>query len=400
MIDSPTDSRGVAILGSTGSIGCNSLRVIESLTATPMRVVALAAGTNVERLADQIATHLPEVVSVDTDAAAHDLRAMLFARDVDLPRIVVGEPGLCEVATHPQADCVISATVGAVGFVPTLKALELGKRVALANKETLVMAGELMTAAARKSGAELLPVDSEHNALHQCLRGERRDEVRRIILTASGGPFRTRNKADMELATVAEAMQHPTWNMGAKITIDSATLMNKGLEVIEAHWLFGFGPESIDILVHPESVVHSMIEMVDGSVIAQLGVTDMRHAIQYALTYPERHTCQLPPLDLTTVSGLHFEAPDHERFPCIRLAYRALREGGTLPAAMNAANEEAVAAFLDERISLTEIPQIIELVMNEHSNQPAEDIETILAADHEARLAARSAIADPIRVHP
>jgi 1-deoxy-D-xylulose-5-phosphate reductoisomerase len=400
MTDSPTDIRGVAILGSTGSIGCNSLRVIESLTTSPMRVVALAAGTNVDRLADQIATHLPEVVSVDTEAAAHDLRAMLFARDVDLPRIVIGEEGLCEVATYPQADCVISATVGAVGFVPTLKALELGKRVALANKETLVMAGELMTAAARKSGAELLPVDSEHNALHQCLRGERREEVRRIILTASGGPFRTRNKADMKLATVAEAMQHPTWNMGAKITIDSATLMNKGLEVIEAHWLFGFGPEEIDILVHPESVVHSMVEMVDGSVIAQLGVTDMRHAIQYALTYPARHSCQLPPLDLTTVSGLHFEAPDHERFPCIRLAYRALREGGTLPAAMNAANEEAVAAFLNERISLTEIPQVIESVMNDHSNQPAKDIQTILAADHEARLAARSAIADPIRVHP
>jgi 1-deoxy-D-xylulose-5-phosphate reductoisomerase len=411
MTPSPTDSRGVAILGSTGSIGCNSLRVIESLTNTPMRVVALAAGTNVERLADQIATHLPEVVSVDTEAAAHDLRAMLFARDLDLPRIVIGEEGLCEVATHPQADCVISATVGAVGFVPTLKALELGKRVALANKETLVMAGELMTAAARKSGAELLPVDSEHNALHQCLRGERREEVRRIILTASGGPFRTKNKADMDLATVAEAMRHPTWNMGAKITIDSATLMNKGLEVIEAHWLFGFGPEEIDILVHPESVVHSMIEMVDGSVIAQLGVTDMRHAIQYALTYPQRHTCQLPPLDLTTVSGLHFEAPDHERFPCIRLAYRALREGGTLPAAMNAANEAAVAAFLNERISLTVIPQVIESVMENHANRPAEDIQTILAADHEARLAAVTTIeqlshgfarkgADPIRVHP
>ena len=383
---------GVAILGSTGSIGCNSLRVIESLTTNRMRVVALAAGTNVERLADQIAKHLPEVVSVDTETAAHDLRAMLFARDVDLPRIVMGEAGLVEVATHPQADCVISATVGAVGFVPTLKALELGKRVALANKETLVMAGELMTAAARKSGAELLPIDSEHNALHQCLRGERHEEVRRIILTASGGPFRTRNRADMQLATVAEAMQHPTWNMGAKITIDSATLMNKGLEVIEAHWLFGFGPDEIDILVHPESVVHSMIEMVDGSVIAQMGVTDMRHAIQYALTYPDRHSCQLPPLDLTAVSGLHFEAPDHERFPCIRLAYRALQEGGTLPAAMNAANEEAVAAFLDERICLTEIPEVIETVMNDHTNQPAKDIDTILNADHHARFAAEQII--------
>ncbi|HJS23903.1 MAG TPA: 1-deoxy-D-xylulose-5-phosphate reductoisomerase [Pyrinomonadaceae bacterium] len=396
MTESSTQSPGVAILGSTGSIGCNSLRVIESLTTTRMRVVALAAGTNVERLADQIATHLPEVVSVDTDVAAHDLRAMLFARDIDLPRIVIGEEGLIEVATHPQADCVISATVGAVGFVPTLKALEFGKRVALANKETLVMAGELMTEAARKSGAELLPVDSEHNALHQCLRGERREEVRRIILTASGGPFRTKNKAEMSNATVKEAMQHPTWNMGAKITIDSATLMNKGLEVIEAHWLFGFGPEEIDIVVHPESVVHSMIEMIDGSVIAQMGITDMRHAIQYALTYPERHSCQLPPLDLTAVSGLHFEAPDQDRFPCIRLAYSALQEGGTLPAAMNAANEEAVAAFLNERICLTEIPEVIEAVMNQHSNQPARDIQTVLAADHQARHAAAAAIEEII----
>ena len=391
MTDSSVQTPGVAILGSTGSIGCNSLRVIESLP-NAMRVVGLAAGTNVERLADQIATHLPEVVSVDTETAAHDLRAMLFARDVDLPRIVTGESGLIEVATHPQADCVISATVGAVGFVPTLKALEMGKRVALANKETLVMAGELMTQAARKSGAELLPVDSEHNALHQCLRGERREEVRRIILTASGGPFRTRNKAEMRDASVSEAMQHPTWNMGAKITIDSATLMNKGLEVIEAHWLFGFPADAIDILVHPESVVHSMIEMIDGSVIAQMGVTDMRHAIQYALTYPERHSCQLPPLDLTAVSGLHFEAPDHDRFPCIRLAYRALREGGTLPAAMNAANEEAVAAFLNQRICLTEIPQVIEAVMNQHSNQPAKEIQTILDADHEARHSAIATI--------
>jgi len=357
-----------------------------------MRVVALAAGTNVERLADQIAAHLPELVSVDTEAAARDLRAMLFARNIDLPRIVTGDVGLVEVATHPQADCVVSATVGAVGFLPTLKALELGKRVALANKETLVMAGELMTEAAKQSGAELLPVDSEHNALHQCLRGERPEEVRRIILTASGGPFRKKNKAEMKLASVSEAMQHPTWNMGAKITIDSATLMNKGLEVIEAHWLFGFGADQIDILVHPESVVHSMIELVDGSVIAQMGVTDMRHAIQYALTYPERHTCQLPPLDLTAVSGLHFEAPDHDRFPCIRLAYRALAEGGTLPAAMNAANEEAVSAFINERIRLTEIPEVIETVMNRHLNQPAKDIETILKADHHARHIALATI--------
>ena len=383
---------GVAILGSTGSIGCNTLRVIESLTTARMRVVALAAGSNVERLADQIATHLPDVVSVESEQSAHELRAKLFERDIDLPRIVTGEEGLVEVATHPEADCVVSATVGAVGFLPTLRSLEAGKRVALANKETLVMAGELMTRAAKESGAELLPVDSEHNALHQCLRGERREEVRRIILTASGGPFRTRNKEEMKHASVSDAMRHPTWSMGAKITIDSATLMNKGLEVIEAHWLFGFGPEEIDILVHPESVVHSMIELIDGSVIAQLGITDMRHAIQYALTYPERHSCQLPPLDLTAISKLHFEAPDLDRFPCIPLAYRALSEGGTLPAAMNAANEEAVSAFIDERISLTEIPHVVETVMNSHQNQPARDIETILNADRLARLAANDVI--------
>jgi len=384
--------KGVAILGSTGSIGCNTLRVIESLGGNRFHVVALAAGLNVEKLADQIAVHLPEVVSVETEVAAHELRARLFERNVDLPRIVIGEAGLVEVATHPQANCVVSATVGAVGFVPTLRALEAGKRVALANKETLVMAGELMTRAARKSGAELLPVDSEHNALHQCLRGEKRNEVRRIVLTASGGPFRTKNKAEIKEATVAEAMRHPTWSMGAKITIDSATLMNKGLEVIEAHWLFGFGPDEIGILVHPESVVHSMIEMVDGSVIAQMGITDMRHAIQYALTYPQRYACELPPLDLAALSALHFEAPDLDRFPCIGLAYRALNEGGTLPAAMNAANEEAVGAFIEQRIGLTEIPQVIEAVMNSHSNQPALEIETILEADRQARLGAISEI--------
>ena len=384
--------KGIAILGSTGSIGCNTLRVIETLETPRMRVVALAAGSNVERLAEQVKTHLPEVVSVENEKAAHNLRGLLFERDVDLPRIVVGEEGLVEVATHPEADCVVSATVGAVGFVPTLRALEAGKRVALANKETLVMAGELMTRAAKKSGAELLPVDSEHNALHQCLRGEKREEVKRIVLTASGGPFRTKSKSEMREATVSDAMRHPTWSMGAKITIDSATLMNKGLEVIEAHWLFGFGPQEIGILVHPESVVHSMIELVDGSVIAQMGVTDMRHAIQYALTYPERHSCTLPPLDLTTISKLQFEAPDLDRFPCISLAYRALQEGGTLPAAMNAANEAAVAAFLDERICLTEIPLVIEGVMNSHETRPIDNIQTVLDVDHWARTAAVSEI--------
>jgi 1-deoxy-D-xylulose-5-phosphate reductoisomerase len=387
--------KGIAILGSTGSIGCNTLRVVESLGSEQFRVVALGAGQNVKALADQIARHLPELVSVETEEAAHDLRALLFERNIDLPRIIVGESGLIEIATHPQADTVVSATVGAIGFVPTLRALEAGKRVALANKETLVMAGELMTNAARASGAELLPVDSEHNALHQCLRGEERSEVRRIILTASGGPFRTKTLTEMRESSVSEALRHPTWSMGAKITIDSATLMNKGLEVIEAHWLFGFLPDQIGIVVHPESVVHSMIELVDGSVIAQMGVTDMRHAIQYALTYPERHACELPPLDLTALSALHFEPPDLERFPCIALAYRALREGGTLPAAMNAANEEAVQAFIDERICLTDIPRVIEAVMDNHQTRPATELATVLEADASARLLARAEIEMP-----
>lgn len=383
---------GISILGSTGSIGCNTLRVIEALGSSRFRIVALGAGHNVTKLAEQIARHQPELVSVESEQASENLKAELKQRGVSAPRLVHGEAGLVEVATHGRADCVVSGTVGAVGFVPTLRALEAGKRVALANKETLVMAGELMTRAAERSGAELLPVDSEHNALHQCLRGEKRSEVKRLILTASGGPFRKRDKAAIESASVAEALQHPTWNMGAKITIDSATLMNKGLEVIEAHWLFGFAAAEINIVVHPESIVHSMIELVDGSIIAQMGVTDMRHAIQYALTYPDRHPTELPPLDLAKLSSLHFEPPDLERFPCIALAYRALNAGGTLPATLTAANEEAVHAFIDERISLADIPRVIEDVMNSHERRDAGTLEAVLEADRGARAAAHSVI--------
>ncbi|HZH32514.1 MAG TPA: 1-deoxy-D-xylulose-5-phosphate reductoisomerase [Pyrinomonadaceae bacterium] len=384
--------RGIAILGSTGSIGCNTLRVVDAF-GDDFQVVALAAGRNLAKLSEQCARYRPELVSVETEELAAELRAALGrARTPVPPRILWGEAGLVEVATHAGADCIVSATVGAVGFVPTLRALEAGKRVALANKETLVIAGELMTRAAEASGAELLPVDSEHNALHQCLRGERRAEVRRLILTASGGPFRTKTREEMERASVAEAMRHPTWEMGAKITIDSATLMNKGLEVIEARWLFGFEADRIDVVVHPESIVHSMIELVDGSVIAQLGVTDMRHAIQYALTYPERRPCQLPPLDLTQMSALRFEAPDTERFPCLALAYRALRAGGTCPAALNAANETAVAAFLEERIRLTDIPRVIAHVLDAHVSRPVTDLDAVLETDREARLGASAEI--------
>ncbi len=387
-------TQGIAILGSTGSIGCNTLNVVESFPLERFRVVALAAGRNMTRLAEQVARHRPQLVSVLDEACAEELSRELARLNVPLPRITFGEAGLIEVATHEEAHTVVSATVGAVGFVPTLRALEVGKRVALANKETLVMAGELMTRAAAKSGAELLPVDSEHNALHQCLRGETRAEVRRLILTASGGPFRTATKGALREATVAQAMRHPTWSMGAKVTIDSATLMNKGLEVIEARWLFSYGADEIDILVHPESIVHSMIELVDGSIIAQMGVTDMRHAIQYALTFPERHASRaLPHLDLTKLSALHFESPDHARFPCIKLAYRALREGGTLSAALNAANEEAVAAFIDGKIRLTEIPVVIERVMDGHEKRAADSLEVVLEADRASRVAARVEIA-------
>ena len=385
-------ARGVSILGSTGSIGCNTLRVIESVGAERFHVIALGAGENVEKLAEQIDQFKPELVSVHSGEAVENLRRELQNRGLPAPAIRIGEEGLVAVATHERADCVVSGTVGAVGFVPTLRALEAGKRVALANKETLVMAGELMTRAAEKSGAELLPVDSEHNALHQCLRGEKRSEVRRLILTASGGPFRTRDKSAMESASVAEALQHPTWNMGAKITIDSATLMNKGLEVIEAHWLFGFDADEIGIVIHPESVVHSMIELIDGSIIAQMGITDMRHAIQYALTYPDRHPSELPALNLAKLASLHFEQPDLERFPCISLAYRALRTGGTMPAAMNAANEEAVRAFIAERIQLTEIPRVIEAAMNQPVSRAADSLESVLAADHDARVATEAFI--------
>jgi 1-deoxy-D-xylulose-5-phosphate reductoisomerase len=375
----------IAILGSTGSIGCNTLRVIDAFNGE-FGVAALGAGSNVDLLAEQIERYRPRVVSVNDEASAEKLRDELKRRGAGAhPEIGVGVEGLCAVATCDGADIVIGAVVGALGLLPTYHALEMGRRVALANKETLVVAGELMTRVAEKSGAELLPVDSEHNALHQCLRGEQRREVKRLILTASGGPFRNSSKEEIENATPAQALKHPTWRMGAKITIDSATMMNKGLEVIEARWLFNASADEIDIVVHPQSVVHSMIELVDGSIIAQMGVTDMRHAIQYALTYPDRRPAELPPLDLTTLSRLEFFAPDTELFPCVALAYEALRRGGTMPAALNAANEIAVAAFLDEKIKFGDISRLIRAACEAHTPQPASTLDTVLAADAWAR---------------
>ena len=380
--------KGISILGSTGSIGCNTLKVIEHLG--DLRVVALGAGRNMPKLAEQIARFTPELVSVDDQACAETLERELHLLNAAVPKIELNSKGLEAVATHELAETVVSAAVGAVGFVPTLRAIEAGKRIALANKETLVMAGELMTKAAASSGAEILPVDSEHNAIHQCLRGENSSEVRRLVLTASGGPFREWSKDEIASATREEALNHPNWKMGEKITIDSATLMNKGLEVIEARWLFGFDADQISVVVHPQSVVHSMVEMIDGSIIAQLGVTDMRHAIQYALTYPDRRENCMEPLDFVRLSELTFERPDNERFPCLGLAYEALKRGGTAPAALNAANEVAVAAFLDGKIKIPDIARIIEWVMEKHQIRDASSLESILSADDDARIAAHA----------
>jgi 1-deoxy-D-xylulose-5-phosphate reductoisomerase len=382
--------KGISILGSTGSIGCNTLKVLEHLG--DFRVVALGAGRNMERFAEQISQFKPDLVSVDDETCAEQLERELHRLNASLPKIELNTKGLVAVATHPEAETVVSAAVGAVGFVPTLRAIEAGRRVALANKETLVMAGELMTAAAARSGAEILPVDSEHNAIHQCLRGENTREVKRLILTASGGPFRSWSKERIASATREEALNHPNWKMGEKITIDSATLMNKGLEVIEARWLFGFEADQIGVVVHPQSVVHSMVEFVDGSIIAQMGVTDMKHAIQYAITYPERRENCMPPLDFKTRSELTFTEPDTDRFPCLELAYTALRRGGTAPAALNAANEVAVAAFLDGKIGISHIAAINGAVLEGHKPRPVDSLETVLEADEHARAAAESMI--------
>jgi 1-deoxy-D-xylulose-5-phosphate reductoisomerase len=380
--------KGLAILGCTGSVGTNVLRIVDAFPDR-FRVVALSAGNNIERLAEQVARYRPRLVSV----ANADKRAAL-EQSVDLGGTPVrcGEDGMVEAATHPDVDVVVASAVGAVGLVPTYRALEAGKDVALANKETLVMAGELMLAESRAHGGRLLPIDSEHCALHQCLDGRAAESVRRLVLTASGGPFRSRAPETFDSITRAEALNHPTWNMGRKISIDSATLMNKGLEVIEARWLFDVSAERIEVLVHPQSIVHSMVEFVDGTVLAQLGVTDMRLPIQYALSYPERWEAAIPGLDFTRAMRLEFEAPDRRRFPCLDLAYRALAGGGLLPAVLNAANEEAVAAFLDDRIGFTTIPALIEQVMGDFTAARIGSLGDVLEADRWARERARAVI--------
>lgn len=387
--------KAISILGSTGSIGTNALRVTSSFPKQ-FRVAGLSAGRNTALLADQIEKIRPEIASSADKEASAEVQSLLRQRGYPMARtrFVHGLKGHIEVACHPESDMVLSAISGAAGLLPTYYALENGKGIALANKETLVMAGELIMEKARRMRVPILPVDSEHNAIHQCLRGGTEYEVRRLILTASGGPFRETPRERLAEVTLEDALNHPTWRMGRKITIDSATLMNKGLEVIEASRLFGVPADRISVVVHPQSVVHSMVEYIDGSVLAQLGPTDMRIAIQYALTYPERWQTPLPPLDIHKLGSLEFLEPDPEKFPCLALAYRALGTGGTAPAVLNAANEVAVEAFLDRGISFQEIPRIIETVLDGHTPGKATKLEEILKADRWAREAARACIPD------
>ncbi|MBF8377208.1 1-deoxy-D-xylulose-5-phosphate reductoisomerase [Alicyclobacillus mali] len=377
----------IAILGSTGTIGVQALEVLSHLDT--YEVVALAAGRNVERLAEQVRRYRPQVVGVADEAARRALRELLPGERMD---IVVGDEGLVACAAYPS-DIVLNAVVGARGILPALATVGRGARLALANKECLVAAGDLILRAMRDAGGEMVPVDSEHCALHQCLRSGQPEEVLRLVLTASGGPFRSWPKDRMAEVTVRDALRHPNWNMGQKITIDSATMMNKGLEVIEAHHLFGVPYDKIAVLVHPESIVHSMAEFVDGSMVAQLATADMRLPIQYAITYPERSPAPWPRLNLASVGALHFEEPDFDRFPCLRLAMEAGRAGGLAPCVLNAANEVAVEAFLREQIPFLRIPEVVEAVLERVPNEVPQSVEDVLRADGQARRLAELYVA-------
>jgi 1-deoxy-D-xylulose-5-phosphate reductoisomerase len=360
----------VAILGSTGSIGMQALDVVSRLPGQ-LEVVGLAAGRNVARLADQIRTFRPKIVSVRDEAAAAELRRLL----PDGPELQVGEAGAAAVAALPEADFVLAAISGGAGLRSTAAAIEAGKPIGLANKESMVLAGELLMARAAERRVPILPVDSEHSAIFQSLCGHNKSEVRRLILTASGGPLRQVPAARLAEVTPEQALRHPNWSMGEKITVDSATLMNKGLEVIEARWLFGVEPKRIDIVVHPESIVHSMVEYHDGSVVAQLGISDMRGPIGYALGHPARFPLDLPPLDLVKAGKLTFEAPDPVRFPAYTLAYRALELGGTAPAVLSGADESAVAAFLTGRCRFTDIPALCAAALDAHRPERLTSVE-------------------------
>ena len=393
-------SKGLCILGSTGSIGRQCLCVVKN-SSDRFHVVALCAGKNLELLAQQVRDFAPKLVVVGDSECIEPLRERLRNLGVSpTVQVACGVSGQIEAATHSEVDTVVSASHGTTGLVATYKAIQAGKRIGLANKEVLVAAGELVTRAVRERGAEILPVDSEHCAIHQCLRSGSHAEVRRLILTASGGPFLKTPRKHLDRITPEEALQHPTWKMGGRITIDSATLMNKGLEIIEAHWLFGFPSEKIDVLIHPESVVHSMIEFRDGSVMAQMSVPDMRLPIQYALNYPDRLAMNgdSQGLDLIALGKLRFAAPDTRRFPCLELAREALRKGGSLPCALNAADEVAVEAFLAHRLRFSDIPRVIERVLEQTTHaQSCSSLDDVLECDHEARRRALELVTTPAR---
>ena len=382
--------KALAILGSTGSIGRSTLSIVESYPDR-FRVVSLAAGRNLEAAREQVRRWRPRVISMATEADAAELRSRLSADNLRDLEVLHGSAGTVRVATHPEVDFVVSAIVGVAGLEATYEAVKAGKTVGLANKECMVAAGELLTAEAQRHNKPLLPIDSEHNAVHQCLRGGRMAEVEAIWLTASGGPFLKTPPSEFASITVQQALNHPTWKMGRRITIDSATLMNKGFEVIEACRLFGVPPEKVKVIVHPQSTIHSMVEFVDGSILAQFSVTDMRLPILYALTYPERiaSTLRFPVMDLR---HLDFTPPDMEKFPCLRLAYEAARAGGAKPIALNASDEVAVAAFLDGKIRFDQIPETIEYVLGETASHKPESINEILVTDAEARTAAQKRV--------
>jgi 1-deoxy-D-xylulose-5-phosphate reductoisomerase len=372
----------IAILGSTGSIGCSSLRVIEAHPEA-YQVTALAAGKNVDLLAEQVRKFSPLVVAVLGDEEAESLKKRLDGGHKT--KIVSGRDGFNHLATLEEVDTVISAITGAAGLVPTIAAIQAGKNIALANKETMVMAGPLVIEEVRRRGVTLLPVDSEHSAIFQCLQGHRRDDVRRVILTASGGPFRDFSYEEMGRVSPEQALKHPNWNMGPKITVDSATLMNKGLELIEARWLFGLDIHQIHILIHPQSVIHSMVEYKDGSILAQMGIPDMITPISYALSYPRHVDTMLPALDLERVGTLRFMKPDTGKFRCLELALQAAGIGESMPAVLNGANEVAVELFLRGRIGFLEIPSLIEKTMKAHTPFVIDSIEKVMEADAWAR---------------
>ncbi|OUM88372.1 MAG: 1-deoxy-D-xylulose-5-phosphate reductoisomerase [Bacillus thermozeamaize] len=380
--------KNVAILGSTGSIGRQTLEVIAHYPDR-FRVVALAAGRQVDQLVAQARQFQPRLVSVATRELAEEVRLRLPSHI----RVCYGEEGLLEVATHPECHFLLSGILGSIGLKPTLAAIQAGIPIGLANKETLVSAGHLVMREAKKRGVPILPVDSEHSAIFQALQGQSREGVRQLILTASGGSLRHLTRQELRTVTIREVLQHPNWSMGAKITVDSATMMNKGLEVIEAHWLFGVPFDKIKVLIHPESVIHSMVEFVDGAILAQLGLPDMRTPIQYALSYPERLPhIQAEYLSLDHLRALHLEKVDEARYPALSIAYRAGRAGGLYPTVMNAANEEAVHAFLEGRLPFDRIEQVVEHVLNRCQGGKDPSLEEVLEADSWARRAAREQI--------